>query len=83
MRTREIGGVSFYIPSESHWNLSHSRRQGVHSTPEDLLARFYEDYRKVAEDYDREFMKKCDEDLNTTLIFVRPAHRSDMCVVPT
>ena len=37
---------------------------------EDHKARFYEDYHKVAEEYDREFMKKYDEDLNTTLIFV-------------
>ena len=42
----------------------------MQSAPEDTRARFYEDYRKVAEDYDKEFMKKCDEDLNTTLIFV-------------
>ena len=27
-------------------------------------------YRKEAEEYDKEFMKKYDEDLNTTLIFV-------------
>lgn len=40
------------------------------STPEDPRARFYEDYRKVAEEYDKEFMKRYDEDLNTTLIFV-------------
>ena len=38
---------------------------------EDHRARFYEDYRKVAEEYDKEFLKKHDElDLNTTLIFV-------------
>jgi len=35
-----------------------------------LRARFYEDYRKVAEGYDKEFVKRYDEDLNTTLIFV-------------
>ena len=35
-------------------------------------ARFYDDYRKVAEEYDKEFQKKYDEDLNTTLIFVSP-----------
>ena len=34
-------------------------------------AKFYEHYRKEAEEYDKEFMKKHDEDLNTTLIFVR------------
>ena len=28
-------------------------------------------YRREAEEYDREFIKRCDEDLNTTLIFVR------------
>lgn len=38
---------------------------------EDHQARFYENYRKVAEEYDKEFLKKHDEDLNTTLIFVR------------
>ena len=37
---------------------------------EDHRARFFEHYRKEAEEYDREFMKKHDEDLNTTLIFV-------------
>lgn len=37
---------------------------------EDHGARFYEVYRKVAEEYDKEFLKKYDEDLNTTLIFV-------------
>jgi hypothetical protein len=39
-------------------------------TREDHRARFYADYHKVAEEYDKEFMKKYDEDLNTTLIFV-------------
>jgi len=48
----------------------------MRSTPEDLRARFYEDYRKVAEDYDREFIKKCDEDLSTTLIFASVASYS-------
>ena len=37
---------------------------------EDRQARFYQDYRKVAEEYDKDFLKKYDEDLNTTLIFV-------------
>ena len=39
-------------------------------TQEDHRAQFYEDYCKVAEEYDKEFLKKHDEDLNTTLIFV-------------
>ena len=39
-------------------------------TQEDHQARFYEHYREVAERHDKEFLKKHDEDLNTTLIFV-------------
>lgn len=39
---------------------------------EDYKARFYESYRNVAEGYDKEFLKKYDEHLNTTLIFVGP-----------
>ena len=39
--------------------------------------RFYETYRQEAEDYDREFIKKYDEDLNTTLIFVSFVRFSD------
>lgn len=39
-------------------------------TQEDHQAQFYEGYRKVAEGYDKAFLKKYDEDLNTTLIFV-------------
>jgi hypothetical protein len=37
---------------------------------ENYRAQFYEKYRKEAEEYDKEFLKKYDEDLNTTLIFV-------------
>jgi len=49
---------------------SRSQEQAVLSTQEDHRAQFFEDYRKEADEYDREFMKKYDEDLNTTLIFV-------------
>ena len=51
-------------------------KQGPESLQEDLRARFYEHYHNEAEEYDREFMKKYDEDLNTTLIFVCCACRS-------
>ena len=46
--------------------------QGKVSAPavKDPRAHFYEIYRKEAEDHDKEFIKKYDEDLNTTLIFV-------------
>ena len=47
-----------------------SEDQGLQSAQEDYRTRFYEMYRHEAEDYDREFIKKYDEDLNTTLIFV-------------
>ena len=49
-----------------------SQKQDAFPVQEDYKARFYEDYRKVAEEYDKEFFKKYDEDLNTTLIFVSP-----------
>ena len=49
---------------------SYSTKQDVQPTQEDHQDLFYEDYRKVAEEYDKEFLKKYDEDLNTTLIFV-------------
>ena len=46
------------------------------SSPKDVIpaqkdhrAWFYEDYHNVAEEYDKDFLKKHDEDLNTTLIF--------------
>jgi len=32
--------------------------------------KFYDMYRREAGEYDREFVKKYDEDLNTTLVFV-------------
>ena len=48
----------------------YSTKQEATHTQEDHRARFYEDYRKVSEEYDKEFLKKHDEDLNTTLIFV-------------
>ena len=36
----------------------------------DSRVKFYDKYYKVAEEYDEVFMKKHEEDLNTTLIFV-------------
>ena len=50
--------------------LPQSLHQGAGTTPEDIRSRFYEDYHKVAEEYDKDFNKRYDEDLNTTLIFV-------------
>lgn len=49
---------------------SRSRKEGRLATQDDHQARFYDNYRKVAEEYDKEFLKKYGEDLDTTLIFV-------------
>ena len=49
---------------------SHSQKKDSPPVTEDYRARFYEKYRKEAEEYDREFIMKYDEDLDTTLIFV-------------
>ena len=49
---------------------SHRKKGDLESPKEDRRARFYEHYRKEAKEYDEEFIKKYDEDLNTTLIFV-------------
>jgi len=47
-----------------------SQERDLPPTQEDYRTKFYEMYRHEAEEYDREFIKKYDEDLNTTLIFV-------------
>ena len=38
-------------------------------------AEFYDKFQREADEYDHDFMKKYDEDLNTTLIFVSPFFR--------
>ena len=67
---RQIGK----IPIMSGKNLTKVRSRdsklGVPSIQVNHRTQFFEDYRKEAEEYDKEFMKKYDEDLNTTLIFV-------------
>ena len=54
--------------------LSYSQQHDASIAQEDHGARFYEDYRKVAEEYDIdiEFLKKHEEGLDTTRIFVSP-----------
>ena len=54
----------------------YSQKKDLPLATEDYQARFYETYRREAEDYDKEFIKKYDEDLNTTLIFVSLRRRS-------
>ena len=63
----QTGKVLLYLMAVS-LTLSCSQKKGA--SQEDHQARFYADYRKVAEEYDKDFLDKYDEDLNTTLIFV-------------
>ena len=58
------------LPDQTVAKIARDSQQDAKPTQEDHRARFFEHYRKEAEEYDREFMKKYDEDLNTTLIFV-------------
>ena len=55
---------------------SDRKKQDVESPGRDLRDKFYKHYRKEAEDYDKDFMKKYEENLDTTLIFVCCPHRS-------
>ena len=48
----------------------HRKEEDPEPLQDGLRAEFYTHYRKEAEEYDKEFVKKHDEDLNTTLIFV-------------
>lgn len=48
----------------------------MESPREKLRAKFYDHYRKGADEYDKEFTKKYNDDLDVTLIFVCCAHRS-------
>jgi len=54
-----------------------SQEKELLPTQEDPRAKFYDMYRHEAEEYDRDFIKKYDEDLNTTLIFVSLVGWSD------
>ena len=58
-------------PLSTHTEIPHSPRSDTRWIQEDFRAKFYKHYRKEAEEYDKDFMKKHEEDLNTTLIFVR------------
>jgi len=59
-----------FCPTRFSLKSSRNRGQDALLTQEDHRARFCEHYHKGAEEYDWEFAKKYDEDLDTTLIFV-------------
>lgn len=48
----------------------------------DLRTDFYSAYQKEAAEYDTNFVKQYDEDLNTTLIFVSPPLSSTFRTTP-
>ena len=47
-------------------NSLYNKKQDALPSQEDQKARFYEECRKVAEEYDKEFPKKYDENLDAT-----------------
>ena len=65
------GQVGFLCLTKMSLRFSCSRKQGgLPADQEDLQAEFYTHYREVAGEFDKEFLKKYDDDLDTTLIFV-------------
>lgn len=50
---------------------SPSKVRGLLPIQDNLRTKFYEEYHKMAEEHDKDFVKKYDDDLDTTLIFVR------------
>ena len=63
----------YHVPPYSTPDHSRNLRKGGNAptaTSNDLRTKFYEIYRDKAEERDREFVQKYNEDLNNTLIFV-------------
>jgi hypothetical protein len=72
------GQVSFSHPRQKTWlTTSRSENPGPLPSQVDYEAPFYANYRKVAEEYDKDYLKKYGEDLDTTLIFVGSTSGSD------
>jgi len=73
--SRQMGKLSL-VSLRSVFEPLCSLKGQLPSAQEDPRATFYDLYRREAEEYDRDFIKKYDEDLNTTLIFVSLADLS-------
>ena len=73
-------GLAFYYYCQSTVETPGSQKKHLPPTVENYRTQFYETYRKEAKDYDEEFIKKYDQDLDTTLIFVCYAYCSGTCV---
>ena len=67
--------VLFHFTFYQCADTSYRKKHDVESPEEDVRDKFYKHYREKAGEYDKEFMKKYEEDLDTTLIFVCCAHR--------
>jgi len=50
-------------------------------TASNARVEFYDKFQRAADDHDSDFIKKYDEDMNTTLIFVSPFHGNHSCRV--
>lgn len=69
---RQTGSVSFGRLKIISLTLSYSNKGDTLPVQEGQRAQFYEHYRMLADSYDKKFIKRHDQDLNTTLIFVSP-----------
>jgi len=79
--TRPAHGSVYFRVAEPPSNVKRlgSQQQDSLPTQEGYRTKFYEMYREEAGEYDREFIKRYDEDLNTTLIFVRVSCHPRLC----
>ena len=69
-RNRVLGGGNLLYVQPTFSETPYSPKRDTMPTQEDHRAGFFEHYRKVAEESDKEFLKKHGVDLTTTLIFV-------------
>ena len=74
-------GLTSFMHNHTFVTPSYSPKQDTSLIQDDHQARFYADYRKVADEYDKEFLGKYTEDLDTTLIFVSFTSSSRECVL--
>jgi hypothetical protein len=69
-------------PRQKTWlTTSRSENPGPLPSQVDYEALFYKNYGEVAKEYDKDYLKKYGEDLDTTLIFVGPASAYDKQVL--
>ena len=63
-----------HVVSRSHDDLAAAIKAAFKKQEPDARTRFHEQFRKEADEYDKDFHKKYHDDLNTTLIFVCCSH---------